>query len=158
MPADQAERLRRVMQTSRSSAAAAPPPPQAPGNQPYFKPIGGPAKVLGRALYEAGRQGKNVAANAVAIPAMAAGATTGAYAGLAATSAAVRGINRLLGGQRPAPAPQAEPKSPPAAEPLPAPPDYRSGLQRAIDQKRNTPPAGIRSDVIRRLQTIRGLS
>jgi hypothetical protein len=159
MPADEAQKLRDVMLSSRprrkppeKSPEPAPEPPK-PASESYFKPVGGPAKVLGRMLYSAGRQGKNIAANAVAIPAAAAAATTGAYAGLATTAAAVRGISRLLGQAQPAQEPKQE--SPPAPLPPPAQ-DYRSGLQRAIEDRKKPPP-DIRSDINRKLQQIRGM-
>jgi len=160
MSPDEAEKLRDVMLSSRprrkppEKLPEKPPETPKPASDPYFKPIGGPAKVLGRMLYSAGRQGKNIAANAVAIPAAAAAATTGAYAGLATTAAAVRGISRLLGQAKPA----EEPKQESRAAPLPPPAqDYRSGLQRAIEDRKKPPP-DIRSDINRKLQQIRGIA
>lgn len=127
-------------------------PPEAPGG---FAPIRGPGALLGRLLKETYRQAPNIAANAVAIPAFTAAGAGGAYLGTAATVAAIRGIGKLF-------APQEERKQSPEPLSLPAPAvqpdDYRTGFQRAIDERRKPRPNDSGLDVIRGLSRTRGTS
>jgi hypothetical protein len=152
MTPEQAQSLRDVMLQDKKPRRAT--KPQARKETPPkpdtgFAPIRGPGALLGRLLKESYRQAPNIAANVVAIPAFTAAGVGGAYLGTAATMAAARGIGKLLSPQEP------QPKQP---EPLPEPDDYRSGFQRAIDERRKTQPARSGSDVIRTLSRTRGLS
>jgi len=152
MTAEEALRLRDTMlQSSRPKKRSTPKPKtEAPKPSPNgFAPIRGPGALLGRLLKETYRQAPNIAANAIAVPAFTAAGAGGAYLGTAATIAAARGIGKLLSPQEP------ETKQP---EPLPEPDDYRSGFQRAIEQRRKTPPTRSGFDVIRTLSRTRGLS
>lgn len=133
---------------------AAKPQPQKPASTSGFAPIRGPGALLGRLLKETYRQAPNIAANAIAIPAFTAAGAGGAYLGTAGTVAAIRGIGKLLAG----PTQEDKPQEP-LPEPTPKPADdYRSGFQRAIDQRRQPrlPDSGF--DVIRQLSRTRGMS
>jgi len=153
MTAEQAQSLRDVMlqekKPKRTAKTQAPKEKTSKPDASGFAPIRGPGALLGRLLKETYRQGPNIVANAVAVPAFTAAGAGGAYLGTAATAAAIRGIGKLLSPQEP------EPKQ---AEPLPQPDDYRSGFQRAIDERRKSQPARSGSDVIRTLSRTRGLS
>jgi hypothetical protein len=132
---------------------AKPAPPQtAPGG---FAPVRGPGALLGRLLKETYRQAPNIAANVVAIPAFTAAGAGGAYLGTAATVAAIRGIGKLFATPEEKKQP-AEPLSLPA--PAGQPDDYRTGFQRAIDDRRKPRPNDSGFDVIRGLSRTRGIS
>lgn len=131
------------------------PKSQKPTNTGGFAPIRGPGALLGRLLRETYRQAPNIAANAVAIPAFTAAGAGGIYLGTAGTVAAIRGINKLL---NPSEEQQQPPPAAPAPAAAPAPDDYRSGFQRAIEQRRQPRPTDNGTDVIRSLARIRGLS
>jgi hypothetical protein len=111
---------------------------------------------LGKLLREAYRQTPNLVANAVAIPAFTAAGAGGVYLGTAGTVAAIRGIGKLLSPGQPQPQEPQEPR----ANPSPANPteDYRTGFQRAIEQRRKPRPTDGGSDVIRALSRMRGMA
>jgi hypothetical protein len=154
MSADEAKQLRDTMlQSSRPKKRTTPKPKtEAPKPSPSgFAPIRGPGALLGRLLKETYRQAPNIAANAVAIPAFTAAGAGGAYLGTAATVGAMRAIGKLL-------SPQEEASKEPAPLPTPksVPDDYRSGFQRAIEERRKARPTSSGSNVIRSLT--RGIS
>jgi hypothetical protein len=163
MTAEQAQQLRDTMlQSSRpkrtSSTKPKPAKPEPPTPKPApggFAPIRGPGALLGRLLKETYRQAPNIAANAVAIPAFTAAGAGGVYLGTAGTVAAIRGIGRLL-----APPEEQKPAQEPRSLPAPAsqPDDYRSGFQRAIDERRKPRTTDSGFDVIRGLSRTRGTS
>lgn len=163
MTAEQAQQLRDTMlQSNRqrrrpSTRTQAPKPkPTTPSAAPGgFAPIRGPGALLGRLLKETYRQAPNIAANAVAIPAFTAASAGGIYLGTAGTMAAIRGLSKLL-------APTEEQQPPQEPMKLPAPTgqqdDYRSGFQRAIDDRRKARPNDSGYDVIRGLSRTRGIT
>jgi hypothetical protein len=160
MSPEEAQRLRETMlQSSRPKKPVSRPTKPAVTKQPTstrgFAPIRGPGALLGRLLKETYRQAPNIAANAVAIPAFTAAGAGGIYLGTAGTLAAIRGINKLL-------TPEEEKKSEPLALPAPSSPppadDYRSGFQRAIEQRRKPRTTDSGFDVIRSLSRTRGLT
>ena len=168
MTAESAQRLRDTMLQSgrpkkRSSSKPQPAKPQQqkPVGTSGFAPVRGPGALLGRLLKETYRQAPNLAANAIAIPAFTAAGASGIYLGTAGTVAAIRGIQKLLGPSQAEERTQ-QPASPPAntqPDQLPAPQnDYRSGFQRAIDQRRKPRASDSGSDVIRRLSQMRGMA
>lgn len=131
------------------------PTPKPADSTSSFAPIRGPGALLGRLLKETYRQAPNIVANAVAIPAFTAAGAGGVYLGTAGTLAAIRGITKLLGpseGEQKNPEPTSLPAQPAAPE------DYRSGFQRAIDERRKPRPTDSGFDVIRGLSRPRGLS
>jgi len=163
MTPEQAQQLRDTMLQSsrpkrRPSAKPQPTKPQSPAPKAAaggFAPIRGPGALLGRLLKETYRQAPNIAANAVAIPAFTAAGAGGVYLGTAGTVAAIRGISKLL-------APSEETKQTQEPLSLPAPTsqqdDYRSGFQRAIDERRKPRPNDSGYDVIRGLSRTRGIA
>jgi hypothetical protein len=161
MTAEQAQQLRDTMlQSSRpkrtSSTKPKPAKPEPPTPKPSpggFAPIRGPGALLGRLLKETYRQAPNIAANAVAIPAFTAAGAGGVYLGTAGTVAAIRGISKLFSPTEEQKQPQ-EPLSLPA--PASQPDDYRSGFQRAIDERRKPRTTDSGFDVIRGLSRTRG--
>lgn len=162
MSPEEAQKLRDTMLGSRGRQKPTgdkpkpKPKSQKPTNTGGFAPIRGPGALLGRLLRETYRQAPNIAANAVAIPAFTAAGAGGIYLGTAGTVAAIRGINKLLN-----PSEEQQQQPPPAAPApaaAPAPDDYRSGFQRAIEQRRQPRPTDNGTDVIRSLARIRGLS
>jgi hypothetical protein len=132
------------------------PKSQKPTNASGFAEIRGPGALLGRLLRETYRQAPNIAANAVAIPAFTAAGAGGIYLGTAGTVAAIRGINKLLNPSEDQQ--QQTPPTAPAPSSAPAPDDYRSGFQRAIEQRRKPRASDSGSDVIRRLSQMRGMA
>ena len=159
--AEQAQQLRDTMLQSskpkrkpgaKPQPAKPAPPQKAPGG---FAPVRGPGALLGRLLKETYRQAPNIAANVVAIPAFTAAGAGGAYLGTAATVAAIRGIGKLFATPEEKKQP-AEPLSLPA--PAGQPDDYRTGFQRAIDDRRKPRPNDSGFDVIRGLSRTRGIS
>lgn len=163
MTPEQAQQLRDTMLQSgrpkkRPSAKPQPakPQPQAPKAAPgSFAPIRGPGALLGRLLKETYRQAPNIAANAVAIPAFTAAGAGGVYLGTAGTVAAIRGISKLL-----APSEETKQTQEPLSLPAPTsqPDDYRTGFQRAIDERRKPRPNDSGFDVIRGLSRTRGIA
>jgi len=161
MSPEEAQKLRDTMLGSRGRQKPTgdkpkpKPKSQKPTSASGFAPIRGPGALLGRLLGETYRQAPNIAANAVAIPAFTAAGAGGIYLGTAGTVAAIRGINKLLNPS------EDQPQTPPAApapSPAPVPDDYRSGFQRAIEQRRQPRPSDNGTDVIRSLTRIRGIS
>lgn len=160
MSPEQAQRLRETMlQSSRprkpTSRPAKPSATKPPASNSSFAPIRGPGALLGRLLKETYRQAPNIAANAVAIPAFTAAGAGGIYLGTAGTLAAIRGIDKLLNPeeeQKPEPLTLPAPSAPPPAD------DYRSGFQRAIEQRRKPRTNDSGFDVIRSLSRTRGLT
>jgi hypothetical protein len=159
--AEQAQQLRDTMlqsnkpkrkPTAKPQPAKPAPPKTSSGG---FAPIRGPGALLGRLLKETYRQAPNIAANVVAIPAFTAAGAGGAYLGTAATVAAIRGIGKLFATPEEQKRP-AEPLSLP--DPAGQPDDYRTGFQRAIDDRRKPRPNDSGFDVIRGLSRTRGIS
>jgi hypothetical protein len=154
MSAEEAKQLRDTMlQPSRPKKRSTPKPKtEATKTSPSgFAPIRGPGALLGRLLKETYRQAPNIAANAVAIPAFTAAGAGGAYLGTAATVGAVRAIGKLLSPQE-----EASKEPEPLPTPQSVPDDYRSGFQRAIEERRKARPTSSGSNVIRSLT--RGIS
>lgn len=155
MTADQAQRLRDTMLQSNRPTASPPAADRPKPPQGTFAPIRGPGAALGKMLKATYRQGPNILANAVAIPAFTAAGGGLAYLGTAGTVAAIRGIGKLLSPG------EAKEEKPATSEPLtlPAPPpasDYKSEFQRAIDERRNRQPRDSGTDIFRKLQRMRG--
>jgi len=161
---EQSQRLRETMlQSGRPKKPASKPTskPATPKPAPTkpaattggFAPVRGPGALLGRLLKETYRQAPNIAANAIAIPALTAAGAGGVYLGTAGTVAAIRGISKLL---RPSEEKPQEPPSIPA--PSSQPSDFRSGFQRAIDERRKPAARDSGFDVIRGLSRTRGLT
>lgn len=160
MSSEQAQRLRETMlQTGRpkkaTSRPAKPSPPKPAANTTGFAPVRGPGALLGRLLKETYRQAPNIAANAIAIPAFTAAGAGGIYLGTAGTVAAIRGINKLL---NPGEEKQQESLTLPAPADQPPADDYRTGFQRAIEQRRKPRTNDSGFDVIRKLSRTRGLT
>jgi len=164
MSPDEAQRLRETMlQSGKPRKQSSPRPKPAPQPTPKpaaspggFAPIRGPGALLGRLLSEAYRQAPNIAANAVAIPAFTAAGAGGVYLGTAGTVAAIRGIGKLLSPGQPQPQEPQEPSATPS--PASPPDDYRTGFQRAIEQRRKPRSTDGGSDVIRALSRMRGMA
>lgn len=164
-PAARSARARRVRDTTEEPTKPTQPPAENPRPKPVaaepptnsggFAPIRGPGALLGRLLKEGYRQTPNILANAVAIPAFTAAGAGGVYLGTAATVAAIRGISKLLAPEQ---AEQKSEQAPTLPAPAAPPDDYRSGFQRAIDERRKPRATDSSFDVIRALSRPRGLS